>query len=101
MRNFHKISLRPPWSIFIITHKPKIVFTSNQSHWQLTELSKTFLFTPKANSKQKRVKKTQEHEKGTLLLHASPRGRAYSQWRARGEQTLLPATHSFAVASGW
>ena len=27
--NFHKISVRPPWSIFIITQKPKIIFTSS------------------------------------------------------------------------
>jgi len=40
------------------------------------------MFRPKANSKQKRVKNTQEHEKGALLLNNSPRGRAYSQWRA-------------------
>jgi len=31
---------------------------------KLTKLSKTFMFTLKANSKQKRVKKAQEHEKG-------------------------------------
>ncbi|KEH25358.1 hypothetical protein MTR_6g018740 [Medicago truncatula] len=31
------------------------------------ELSTTFMFTPKANSKQKRVKKTQEHESGDAI----------------------------------
>ncbi|KEH23486.1 hypothetical protein MTR_7g083575 [Medicago truncatula] len=34
MLNFHKISLRPPWSIFIISQTPKIIFKSNQSHWK-------------------------------------------------------------------
>jgi len=47
------------------------------------------------------VETTQEQEKGTLLLNNSPRGRAYSQWRANGEQTLLSATLQFAVASRW
>ncbi|KEH35077.1 hypothetical protein MTR_3g078460 [Medicago truncatula] len=34
---------------------------------KLTQLSTTFMFTPKANSKQKRVKKTQEHETGCAV----------------------------------
>ncbi|KEH26789.1 hypothetical protein MTR_6g073070 [Medicago truncatula] len=34
---------------------------------KLTQLSTTFMFTPKANSKQKRVKKTQEHETGRVV----------------------------------
>jgi len=33
-RNFHKISPRPPWSVFIITQHVKIIFKSNQSHWK-------------------------------------------------------------------
>jgi len=45
------------------------------------------MFTAKANSKQKRVKKTQEHEKGMLL-------QGYSPWRVGGEQTLLSVTYS-------
>ncbi|KEH25957.1 hypothetical protein MtrunA17_Chr6g0464991 [Medicago truncatula] len=60
MLNFHNISLRPPWSIFIITQKS---FSSQtKAIGKLTKLSKTFMFTPKANSKQKHVKKTQERE---------------------------------------
>jgi len=35
------------------------------------------MFTPKANSKQKRVKKTQEHEKG----YAATRLLAVASWR--------------------
>ena len=31
---FHKISLRLPWSIFIISQTPKTIFMSNQSHWK-------------------------------------------------------------------
>ncbi|KEH21669.1 hypothetical protein MTR_7g014415 [Medicago truncatula] len=31
---------------------------------KLTQLSTTFMFTPKVNSKQKRVKKMQEHKTG-------------------------------------
>jgi len=54
------------------------------------------------------VEKTQEHEKGALLLNNSPRGRltrsgelGYAPWRPKGEQTLLSVTLKFAVASGW
>jgi len=68
---------------------------------KLTILPKTLMYTPTTNPKQKHMETTQEHEKGALLLNNSPRGRAYSQWRAKGEQTLLFATHLFAVASGW
>ena len=35
MRNFHKISPRPPLSVFIITQKLKIIFKSNQSHFHV------------------------------------------------------------------
>jgi len=77
MRDFHKISLRPPWSIFIITQKPKLFSRQTQTIGKLTKLSKTFMFTPKANSKQKRVKKTQEHEKG----YAATRLLAVASWR--------------------
>ncbi|KEH43525.1 hypothetical protein MTR_1g095415 [Medicago truncatula] len=34
---------------------------------KLTQLSTTFMFTPKANSKQKRVKTMQEHETGRAV----------------------------------
>jgi len=40
--NFQKISVRPPWSIFIITQKPKIIFTSNQSHWKSNKIIYSF-----------------------------------------------------------
>ncbi|KEH32651.1 hypothetical protein MTR_4g132873 [Medicago truncatula] len=39
---------------------------------KLTRLSKTFMFTPKANSKQKRAKQTQEHETGSSATELSP-----------------------------
>jgi len=96
------------------------VIHDKQSHWKLTILPKTFIYTPKANPKQKRVKITQEHEKvhcywvirfaGWLmrrgeLAHASWRASGEqtphysSPWRADGEQTLLSVTLQFAVAS--
>jgi hypothetical protein len=42
MRNFRKISPRPPWSIFIITQKPRIIFKSNQSHWKANKILYNF-----------------------------------------------------------
>jgi len=50
------------------------------------------MFAPKANSKQKCMNITQEHEKGPLL-------QGYSPWRAKGEQTLLSVKVLFAVAN--
>ncbi|KEH33421.1 hypothetical protein MTR_3g035463 [Medicago truncatula] len=47
-----------------LTHKPKFIFKSNRRHWKANTISTTFMCTPKANSKQKRVKKMQEHETG-------------------------------------
>jgi len=54
---------------------------------------------------------TQEHEKGALLQGYYTTRLAgwltrsgeltYSQWRAKGEQTLLSVTQSLAVANGW
>jgi len=47
------------------------------------------MFTPKANSKQKRVKKTQEHEKGydaTRLLAVARKHCSLSRIAHRGEQ---------------
>ena len=55
----------------------------NKAFLKLTVLPKTLMYTPKTNPKQKHVEKTQEHAKGALLLNNLPRGRAYSQWRAR------------------
>ncbi|KEH28035.1 hypothetical protein MTR_5g059475 [Medicago truncatula] len=40
--NFHKISVRPPWSNFIITQKPKIIFTSIKSHWKANKIIYNF-----------------------------------------------------------
>jgi len=64
------------------------------------------MFVLKAIPKQKRVKTTQEHEKGALLLNNSPwradllavaskhcsLPHSSSPWRTAGEQTLLPVT---------
>ena len=58
------------------------IIHGKQSLLKLTVSPKTFKYTPKANPKQKYVEMMQEHEKGTLLLNNTPRGRAYSQWRA-------------------
>ncbi|KEH22293.1 hypothetical protein MTR_7g038840 [Medicago truncatula] len=44
--------------------KPSIQTKANGN---LTQLSTTFMFTPKANSKQKRVKKMQERETGRAV----------------------------------
>jgi len=48
--------------IHITIHQSKL-FRTNKAIWKLTVLPKTFMYTPKANPKQKRVKTTQEHEK--------------------------------------
>ncbi|KEH16688.1 hypothetical protein MTR_0116s0140 [Medicago truncatula] len=40
--NFPKISLKPPWSIFIISQKPEIIFKSNQSHWKANSIIYNF-----------------------------------------------------------
>ncbi|KEH27867.1 hypothetical protein MTR_5g045385 [Medicago truncatula] len=77
MLNFHKISLRFPWSIFIISQEPKIIFTSNQTTGKLTQSSTTFMFTPKANSKQKHVKKTQENETGRAVREQRNSGKTH------------------------
>ena len=42
MRIFRKIFLRPPWSIFLITHKQRIIFKSNQSHWKANKIIYNF-----------------------------------------------------------
>jgi len=66
------------------------------------------MYTPKTNPEQKHVVTTQEHEKvhyyytTRLAGWLTRRGElGYSQWRAKGEQTLLSVTQSFAVANGW
>jgi len=52
------------------------------------------MFTAKkANSKQKRVKKTQNMKKGMLL-------QGYSPWQVGGEQTLLSVTYSSPWLAG-
>ncbi|KEH15943.1 hypothetical protein MTR_0422s0010 [Medicago truncatula] len=48
--------------------KNQISFSSQtKAIGKLTKLSTTFMFTPNANSKQKRVKKTQERETGDAV----------------------------------
>ncbi|KEH17076.1 hypothetical protein MTR_0046s0040 [Medicago truncatula] len=42
MLNLHKISLRPPWSIFIICQTPKIIFKSNKIHWKVNTIIYNF-----------------------------------------------------------
>jgi len=52
-----------------------VLFLDNKPSEELTISSKAFKYAPKANSKQKCMNTTQEHEKGTTLL-------GYSPWRA-------------------
>ncbi|KEH22279.1 hypothetical protein MTR_7g037575 [Medicago truncatula] len=40
--NFSKISLRPPWSIFLISQKLKIIFKSTQIHWKANKIIYNF-----------------------------------------------------------
>ena len=63
MQNSHKISLRPPWSIFIITQNQKLFSRQTKAIGKLTKLSKTFMFTPKASPKHKRVKRHKNMKK--------------------------------------
>ena len=91
--------------IHIIGHSIKIIH-NDKPFGKLTVLPRIFIFTPKANSKQKHVKTTQEHEKGALLLgDSSWRGdllavaskhcslpHSRSMWQTDGEQTVLPVT---------
>jgi len=65
----------------------------NKAILKLTVLPKTLMYTPKTNPKQKHVEKTQEHEKGALLLNNSPHGRTHSQWRARLRAVARESTH--------
>jgi hypothetical protein len=57
MRIFRKMSLRPPWSIFIITQKPKIIFKSNQSHWKANKIIYNFHVYTKSQFKTKKGEK--------------------------------------------
>ena len=81
-----------------------MLFLDNEPSEELTP--KAFRYATKANSKQKCMNTTQEHEKGTLLQGCSP-WRAIllavaskhcsqlhnrSPWRVDGEQTLLSVT---------
>jgi len=52
-----------------------MLFLDNEPSEELTISPKAFRYAPKANSKQKCMNTTQEHEKGTLL-------QGYSSWRA-------------------
>ena len=53
MRIFRKIFLRPPWSIFLITHKPKIICKSNQSLWKANKIIYNFHVYVKSQIKTK------------------------------------------------
>jgi len=64
--------------------------------------------TPKANSKQKCVKRHKNHERGDCYYTTRLAGwvtrsgkLAYSQGRAKGEQTLLSVTHRSLWRVGW
>ena len=85
-----------------------MLFLDNESSKELTISPKAFRYAPKANSKQKCMNTTQEHEKGTLLQGYSP-WRAdllvvaskhcslsccSSPWRTDGEHTLLSSLGS-------
>jgi len=104
MLSFLKISPRPTWSVLIITQNLKIIFKSNQSHWKATQLSKTFLFTPKANSKQKWVKKHKNARTKVLTAHITravhthvraKKGRVYTQPMPCTRTTMLVWQHNF------
>ncbi|AES80827.1 hypothetical protein MTR_7g085380 [Medicago truncatula] len=56
---------------------------------KITQISTTFMFTPKTNSEQKRVKQTQERETG----------QAATEQFAMRARTLAMATKSLVVAS--
>jgi len=89
--------------IHIVIHQSKL-FMTNKTIWKLTILPKTFMSTPKANSKQKCVKTTQEHEKvhcyyvTHLAGWLTRRGElAHSPWRVvidlcREERFFTPKT---------
>ena len=83
-----------------------MLFLDNEPSEELTISPKAFRYAQKANSKQKCMNTTREHENGALLLGYSP-WRAdllavaskhcslsccSSPWRTDGEQTLLPIT---------
>jgi len=85
-----------------------MLFLDNEPSEELTISPKAFRYAPKANSKQKCMNTTQEHEKGTLLQgyslwqaillamaskHCSLLHNR-SPWRTGGEQTLLSVTYS-------
>ena len=88
--------------IHIVIHQSKL-FMTNKTIWKLTILPKTFMSTPKENSKQKCVKTTQEHEKvhcyyvSRLAGWLTRRGElAHSPWQTDGEQPLLFVTIQLA-----
>jgi len=60
MLNFRKILPRPTWSVFNITQNTlkinKTFSIQTKAIRNLIQSSKTFMFTSKANSKQKRMK---------------------------------------------
>jgi len=103
--------------IHITIHQSRL-FMVNKAIWKLTILPKTFMYTPKANPKQKRVKTTQEHEKThcywvtCLAGWLTRRGElAHSLWRAntalchttvrRGEQMASKHCSLSRCSSPW
>ena len=95
--------------INITIHQSRL-FMVNKAIWKLTILPKTFTYTPRANPKQKRVKRRKTW-KGTLLLGISPRGLTYLPWRAntalchtivrRGEQMASKYCSLSCCSSSW
>jgi len=58
----HSPTISQSSNIYVFTKN--ITINQTKATGKLTQLSKTFMFTLKANSKQKCVKNTQEHETG-------------------------------------
>jgi len=50
-----------------------MLFLDNEPSEELTISPKAFMYAPRANSKQKCMNTTREHENGALLLGYSPR----------------------------
>jgi len=103
--------------IHMTIHKSRL-FMVNKAIWKLTILPKTFMYTPKANQKQKRVKTTQEHEKAHCYWPTRLAGwltrsgeLAHSSWRAntalchttirRGEQMASKHCSLSRCSSPW
>ena len=66
-----------------------MLFLDNEPFEELTISPKAFKYAPKANSKQKCMNTTREHEHGALLL-------GYSSWRA---DSLVVASKHCSMSS--